>query len=99
MVIVQDGEDVEYMARKLLEKYKKWNLNINLEKTEYLGIGDPSMINLEIDQNNMIKTCNTYTYLGITTNKQGESEDAVMDRISKERKITGALNLLFGTKT
>jgi hypothetical protein len=35
VLIAQDHDDVEFMARKLKEEYKKWELTMNLEKTKY----------------------------------------------------------------
>ena len=36
VLLAQDHDDMEYMARKLKEKYEKWRLAINLEKTKYV---------------------------------------------------------------
>ena len=36
VVIAQDHDNVEFMARKLKEEYKKWGLTMNLEKTKYV---------------------------------------------------------------
>ena len=32
VLLAQDHDDVEYMARKLKEEYEKWGLAVNLEK-------------------------------------------------------------------
>ena len=40
VLIAQDHDDIEYMARKLKEEYEKWGLYINIEKTKYLCIGE-----------------------------------------------------------
>jgi len=32
VLLAQDHDDMEYMARKLKEEYEKWGLTINLEK-------------------------------------------------------------------
>ncbi|XP_045480901.1 uncharacterized protein LOC123685289 [Harmonia axyridis] len=39
IVIAQDNDDLEYMARILIEEYKKWGLEVNIEKTRYMNIG------------------------------------------------------------
>jgi len=36
VLLVQDHDDMEYMARKLKEEYEKWGLAINLEKTIFV---------------------------------------------------------------
>jgi hypothetical protein len=38
VIIAQDIEDAEYMLRKLVEEYTKWELRINFGKTEYLTL-------------------------------------------------------------
>ena len=38
ILLTQDHNDMEYMARKLKEEYEKWGLTINLEKTKYVCI-------------------------------------------------------------
>jgi hypothetical protein len=40
VLLAQDHDDMEYMARKLKEEYEKLGLNINLEKTNYVCIGE-----------------------------------------------------------
>jgi hypothetical protein len=37
VIIAPDTEDAEYMLRKLVEEYRKWGLQINFGKTEYLA--------------------------------------------------------------
>jgi len=32
VLLAQEHDDMEYMARKLKEEYEKWGLTINLEK-------------------------------------------------------------------
>jgi len=39
VLLAQDRDDMEYMARKLKEEYGKWGLAINLEKTKYVRMG------------------------------------------------------------
>ena len=38
VLLAQDHDDMEYMARKLKEECEKWGLVINLEKTKYAEI-------------------------------------------------------------
>jgi hypothetical protein len=33
VLLAQDHDDMEYLARKLKEEYEKWRLTINLEKS------------------------------------------------------------------
>ena len=40
VLLAQDDDDMEYMARKLKEEYEKWGLAVNLEKTKYVCMGE-----------------------------------------------------------
>jgi len=40
VLLAQDHDDVEYMARKLKEEYEKWGLAINLEENKYVSRGE-----------------------------------------------------------
>lgn len=39
VLIATDEEDI-YMTRKIIDKYREWGMNININKTEYLIIGE-----------------------------------------------------------
>jgi hypothetical protein len=49
------------MTRKLKETYEKWSLDMNLNKTKYLCIGEIHG-NLKLDKNNEIESCQEYKY-------------------------------------
>ena len=38
VLLAQDHDDMEYMARKLKEEYEKWGLTIKLEKTKNMYV-------------------------------------------------------------
>jgi len=40
VLLAEDHDELEYMARKLKEKYDKWGFAINLEKTKYICKGE-----------------------------------------------------------
>jgi hypothetical protein len=61
VIITQDTEDAEYMLRKLVEEYKKWGLQINFGKTEYLTLDLGAGIMTETGQ---ITAVNKFRYLG-----------------------------------
>jgi len=44
VLIAQDHDDMEFMARKLKEEYEKWGLTMNLEKTKYICIGEEKKV-------------------------------------------------------
>ena len=44
VVLAQDHDDLEYMARKLKEECEEWGLNINLEKKKYICIGKEKQV-------------------------------------------------------
>ena len=90
VVIAHDREDLEYMARKLLEEYEKWGLQVNTTKTKYMCVGGP-MEDLILD-NKTIEACEEYTYLGVKIDSKGRCEKEIQDRINKGKKVIGALN-------
>ena len=49
VVLAGDKEDLEYMTCKLKETYYKWSLDMNLNKTKYLCIGEMHS-NLKLDK-------------------------------------------------
>ena len=48
VLLAQDHDDMEYMARKLKEEYEKWGHTINLEKTKYVYMYGRSKRNIKI---------------------------------------------------
>ncbi|KAF2906106.1 hypothetical protein ILUMI_00077 [Ignelater luminosus] len=40
IIIANCEGDVDYMLRKLKEEYENWGMNVNMQKTEYLPIGE-----------------------------------------------------------
>jgi len=63
VLLAQDLDDMQYMARKLKEEYEKWGLTINLEKTKYVCLGEGKEI-LKFEGGEEIKPCTECTYLG-----------------------------------
>jgi hypothetical protein len=47
------------MARKLKENYEKWGLDMDLNKTKYLCIGQMHR-NLKLDKKSEIESCQEY---------------------------------------
>lgn len=45
-----------------------------------------------------LKEVQTYKYLGITLNKQGNSTEEIIERIHKSRKVRKDLNFICETK-
>ena len=54
VLLAQDHDDMEYVARKLKEEYEKWGLAINLKKTKYVCMGEGKEI-LKFDGGEEIK--------------------------------------------
>ncbi|XP_072375789.1 uncharacterized protein [Diabrotica undecimpunctata] len=98
VVIDQDKEDLEYMARKLMEEYKKWGLEVNLQKTQYLCIGGEHTVD-DLDlEDGKIKKCDQCIYLGVKLTRTGRTDEAIKDRITKGNRVIGALNLVLWQK-
>jgi hypothetical protein len=54
VLIAQDHDDMEFVARKLKKEYEKWGFTINLEKTKYIFIGEEKE-SLKFDSEEEIK--------------------------------------------
>jgi hypothetical protein len=55
---------------KLKETYEKWGLDMNLNKTKYLCIGQTHS-NLKLDKDSKIESCQEYKYLGVIFDTSG----------------------------
>jgi hypothetical protein len=86
---------MEYMARTLKEKYEKWGLTINLEKTKYVCIGEGKET-LKFDGGEEIQPCTECTYLGTKIDPLGLKE--IKHRISQTRQTINALNSIWWYK-
>jgi len=69
------------MARKLKEEYEKWALNINLEKTKYICMGERKEI-LKFESVEEIKPCTECTYLGTKIVHSEDNTTEIKHRIS-----------------
>lgn len=60
-LISGDREDIKYMMQKLIEEYKNWGLNVNIQKAIYLYIGDvhSGLAIKTLSENNNAKTTTT----------------------------------------
>lgn len=90
VIIANDKDDIEYMARKLKEEYKQWGLEINTQKTKYLPIG-AELSNIKIDTDE-IEACSNYTYLGVEFDTTGKDDREIKKRITHARRLIGCLN-------
>jgi hypothetical protein len=91
VLLAQDHDDMKYMARKLKEEYEKWGLNINLEKTKYVCMGEGKEI-LKLEGGEEIKPCKEFTYVGTKIDQSGDNTTEIKHRISQTRKAINALN-------
>ena len=63
LLIAQDYEDLEYMARKLIDEYELRGLKLSVKKTKYMAIGDTSGdLQLE-DGKGTISDVSEYVYI------------------------------------
>lgn len=91
VIVAQDQEDLTYMTRKLIEEYKNWGLEVNIEKTESMCIGGiPQKINLE--DGRQINHCQEYKYLGMKLTHDGTLDTAIKDRNIQGRRAISMMN-------
>jgi len=94
LLITQDYDDMEYMTRKLTEEYRKGGLDINIEKTKYMCIGGEHR-DLKIQNDQIIKHCDSYKYLGMTITSDGNMDTAIDERNTQGRKAISLLNSIL----
>jgi hypothetical protein len=85
------------MTRKLKETYEKWSLDVNLNKTKYLCIGETTH-NLKLDKDKEIEFCQEYKYLGITFDTSGTDNNEIRSRVIQARKCIAYLNGILWSK-
>lgn len=86
-----DSEDIESVFGKLNKEYCKSGLTINLNKTEYLCI-DGERLDIELENVNIIKSCNEFVYIRITIDNTGRCVGMIDGTIDNTRKNTGTLD-------
>jgi len=91
VLLAQDHDDMEYMARKLKEEYEKLGLAKNLEKTKYVCMGEGKET-LKLDGGKEIKRCRECTCLGTKIDQSGDNTTEIKHTISQTRKAINALN-------
>lgn len=40
MVLANDNVEMEYMFMKLIQEYRGWSLEVNIDRTKYLCVGE-----------------------------------------------------------
>jgi hypothetical protein len=96
-IIAQEKDDAEYMTKKLVEEYQKWDLNINILKTKYLSVGS-DIQNIKLEHDIEIKGSRSCRYLWPNFTSYGVCNKEVFNRIEQARKTMGAVNSLLWSK-
>lgn len=97
VVFAEDEDDVCYMIRKLNEEYRKWGLQINFKKTEYMVVGGVGR-DLMMEDGSIVKCCHSYKYLGTTISNRGGSDDEIKLRITKGKVAIRQLHTIIWNK-
>ena len=98
IILAQDYEDWEYMTRKLIEEYNKWGLEVNLKKTEYMCIGGEQQNIILEQQQQEIKHCQKYKYLGMHITNDGSLDKEIKCRNNQGRQAIRQLNSILWDK-
>jgi hypothetical protein len=77
--------------------YKKWGLDMNLNKTKYLCIGETHS-NLKLDKNSENESCQEYKYLGVIFDISGTGDKEIRSREIEARKCIACLNGILWSK-
>lgn len=84
------------MVRKIDEEYRKWGLNINYNKTEYLCVGK-EVSNIVIN-NEIIRKCDSFKYLGTHITSTGTCQKDIDSKIALGKQATKILHGLLWSK-
>jgi hypothetical protein len=68
--------DIEYLTRKFIEENKKWGLEINLDRTRCMCVGQQQS-DLLLEGGELIKQCTEYKYLGTKINREGTRDSEI----------------------
>jgi hypothetical protein len=85
------------MGRKLQKGYFKWVFTINIAKTKYMSVGTDTN-HLQMDNGDIITGCTKFRYLGTIFTKDGRDIKNICHKVTRVRKITGALNGVWWSK-
>ena len=84
ILLANDRDDLQYMARKLAEEYAEAGLTINTAKTKYLCIGEKGE-DIALDNGQKITVYNEYTYLRVKICEDGKDTHEIRQRINQGR--------------
>ena len=87
------------MPRKLIEEYAKWELEVNLNKTEYTCIGRHQQ-DLLPDNSQHMKRCTGHKYLGLKITQNETLHKTILARNINVQscKANAMLNSILGIK-
>lgn len=98
VIVANDRDDLEYMARKLQQEYEIWGLELNTHKTKYLPIGSTQQTNIKLENNEEVEVCTEYSYLGVIFDSSGSDTNEIRKRITQAKKAIGSLNSVFWSR-
>ena len=84
-------DDMNYMTHKLIEEYQKWELDINIYKTEYMCVGREQR-KLTLENGQEIKCYIKHKFLGVEITNEGTLDTAIKERNLPGKKAITTLN-------
>ena len=96
VVFAEDQQDMTYMLNKLTEEYRKWGLEINTDKAQYMNIGGTGQD--IITDSGVIKNVKQYEYLGVTISDDGKDDKDIMKKTGKGKNMIRALHPILWNK-
>jgi len=96
VVFAEDQQDMTYMLNKLIEEYRKWGLEVNTDKTQYMNIGGTGQ-DIETESG-IIKHVDQYEYLGVTIHHDGRDNKDIMKKIGKGKNMIKALHSILWSR-
>jgi hypothetical protein len=81
------------MTQKIIEEYRIWGLEVNIDKTRYMCIGGAQQ-DLTLKTGQIIRRCEEYKYLGINIKRDGTIDKTIKERCTQGRKAIVGLRHL-----
>jgi hypothetical protein len=69
-------DDIGYLTRKFIEENKKWGLEINLDRTRCMCVGQQQS-DLLLEGVELLKQCTEFKYLGTKINREEKYDSEI----------------------
>ena len=95
VIIARTDIDLQHNMNRLCTELNKYNMNINRSKTKTMIVGTTEKFHQISVENIVLEQVNTYKYLGVIINSEGNNKDEINERTIKAGKMFNAIKTSF----